>query len=68
MGEDHHEPNYEFRGWMGLDEDSVNGRMVFQEYEPKPFDESDVDIKVTHCGVCGSDVHVLRSGWGTYVL
>ncbi|KAJ9498927.1 hypothetical protein LTR99_004991 [Exophiala xenobiotica] len=64
MAHDQHEPDYKFRGWMGLDESSVDGKMVFQEYEPKPFEESDVDIKITHCGVCGSDIHTLRSGWG----
>lgn len=36
--------------------------MKWQEFEPKKFEETDVDIKVTHCGVCGTDVHSLRSG------
>lgn len=25
--------------------------------------EDDVDIKISHCGVCGSDTHTLSSGW-----
>jgi alcohol dehydrogenase (NADP+) len=33
------------------------------EFEPKPFEEYDVDIKIEYCGVCGSDLHTLRSGW-----
>lgn len=37
--------------------------MKWQSYEPKTWDETDVDIKVTHCGICGSDLHTLRSGW-----
>ncbi|KAL8243651.1 hypothetical protein R6Q59_009909 [Mikania micrantha] len=57
--------NYKFQGWLGLDKDSVNGKMVWQVYEPKPFDEeNDVDIKITHCGICASDLQTLRSGWG----
>lgn len=56
--------DYKFLGWLGLDKDSANGKMVWQGYEPKPFEETDVDIKITHCGICGSDVHTLRSGWG----
>lgn len=56
--------DYKFQGWIGLDKDSVNGKMVWQEYEPKTFEETDIDIKITHCGVCGSDMHTLRSGWG----
>ena len=56
--------DYKFQGWLGLDKDSANGKMVWQGYEPKPFEETDVDIKITHCGICGSDIHTLRSGWG----
>lgn len=55
--------DYKFRGWLGLDKDSVHGKMVWQEYEPKRWTEDDVDIKVTHCGICASDIHTLRSGW-----
>jgi len=49
---------------MGLDKDSTKGKMVWQEYEPKTWTEDDVDIRISHCGVCGSDIHTLRSGWG----
>ncbi|PHH61908.1 hypothetical protein CDD82_2069 [Ophiocordyceps australis] len=55
--------DYKFEGWMGLDASAGDGNMVWQEYEPKPWEENDVDIKITHSGVCGSDIHVLRSGW-----
>ncbi|RAH54259.1 hypothetical protein BO85DRAFT_452620 [Aspergillus piperis CBS 112811] len=55
--------DYKFEGWMGLDKDSADGKMVWQEFEPKPWEETDVDIKITHCGICGSDLHTLRSGW-----
>lgn len=57
-------PDYKFQGWLGLDKDCANGNMVWQEYQPKKFEDSDVDIKITHCGICGSDIHTLRSGWG----
>ncbi|CCX05361.1 chaperonin 10-like protein [Pyronema domesticum] len=55
---------YKFSGWMGLDNESYKGQLVEGEYEVKPFEENDVDIKVSHCGICGSDLHTLRSGWG----
>lgn len=55
---------YKFQGWLGLDKDSAKGKMVWKPFEPKPFEETDIDIKITHCGICGSDVHTLRSGWG----
>ncbi|KAK4186498.1 chaperonin 10-like protein [Podospora australis] len=56
--------DYKFEGWLGQSPDSVNGKMVWGEFEPKPWEETDVDIKVSHCGICGSDLHTLRSGWG----
>ncbi|KAI0995253.1 hypothetical protein K3495_g12929 [Podosphaera aphanis] len=55
---------YKFAGWMGLDKDAVKGKMVWQEFEPKPWTESDIDVKITHCGICGSDMATLGSGWG----
>jgi alcohol dehydrogenase (NADP+) len=56
--------DYKFQGWLGHDPDSVNGKMVWGEFEPKKWTEDDVDVKITHCGICGSDLHTLRSGWG----
>lgn len=55
--------DYKFEGWMGLDPESAKGKMVWQEFEPKPWEETDIDMRVTHCGICGSDMHTLRSGW-----
>jgi len=54
---------YKFQGWLGLDKKAAEGNMVWKEYEPKTWTEDDVDIKITHCGICGSDIHTLRSGW-----
>ncbi|KAH8599109.1 putative NADP-dependent alcohol dehydrogenase C 2 [Bisporella sp. PMI_857] len=56
--------DYKFQGWMGQNKESATGKLVWQEYEPKTWAEDDVDIKITHCGICGSDIHTLRSGWG----
>jgi hypothetical protein len=55
--------DYKFEGWMGLDPSSGEGNMVWQEFQPKNWEETDVDIKISHCGICGSDLHTLRSGW-----
>ncbi|KAL4996354.1 chaperonin 10-like protein [Aspergillus recurvatus] len=55
--------DYKFEGWMGLDKNSADGNMVWQEFQPKAWEETDIDIKITHCGICGSDLHTLRSGW-----
>ncbi|GMF28356.1 unnamed protein product [Phytophthora fragariaefolia] len=34
------------------------------QYEPRPLGAEDVEIRISHCGICGSDVHTLESGWG----
>jgi D-arabinose 1-dehydrogenase-like Zn-dependent alcohol dehydrogenase len=54
---------YKFEGWLGYDSSAAEGNMKWAEFEPKPWEETDVDIKITHCGICGSDLHTLRSGW-----
>lgn len=58
--------DYKFEGWLGEDAESVKGKMVWKEFEPKKWEENDVDIKITHSGICGSDLHTLRSGWVSY--
>jgi alcohol dehydrogenase (NADP+) len=32
----------------------------------KPFEDHDVDIAISACGVCGSDVHTITGGWGDF--
>ena len=36
------------------------------DYEPKPLGEHDVEIAITHCGVCHSDVHLVDGDWGDH--
>jgi alcohol dehydrogenase (NADP+) len=33
-------------------------------YQSRPLGPNDVEIKISHCGICGSDIHTLDSGWG----
>ncbi|KAL1603779.1 hypothetical protein SLS60_005369 [Paraconiothyrium brasiliense] len=53
-----------FHGWVGHDSKSAQGNMRWEAFTPKPFAETDIDIKITHCGICGTDIHTLREGWG----
>ncbi|CAK4033794.1 zinc-binding alcohol dehydrogenase [Lecanosticta acicola] len=53
-----------FEGWVALDKNAAEGNMKWQAFDAKQFEEEDIDIEVSHCGVCGSDLHTLRSGWG----
>ncbi|KAM0755478.1 GroES-like protein [Meredithblackwellia eburnea MCA 4105] len=56
--------DYKFQGWGAFDKDSVKGNLKFFDYEPKKWDETDVDIKILYCGVCASDLHTMSEGWG----
>ncbi|KAH8652283.1 zinc-binding dehydrogenase [Xylariales sp. PMI_506] len=55
--------NYKFEGWVGHDPSSVEGKLSWEEFSPKRWEETDIDIKITHAGMCGSDIHTLRAGW-----
>ncbi|PSN63013.1 cinnamyl alcohol dehydrogenase [Corynespora cassiicola Philippines] len=54
----------QFHGWLGHDASAAQGNLKWGAFTPKPFHDSDIDIKVSHCGICGTDIHTLRSGWG----
>jgi D-arabinose 1-dehydrogenase-like Zn-dependent alcohol dehydrogenase len=34
------------------------------QLELRQWDDDSVEIDVTHCGICGSDVHTLNESWG----
>jgi alcohol dehydrogenase (NADP+) len=36
--------DYKFEGWVGLDANAAKGNMVWQSYEPKAFQETDIDV------------------------
>jgi len=38
--------------------------LVAHEYEPAPLGAADVEIAVTHCGICHSDIHMIDNDWG----
>lgn len=33
-----------------------------RDYQPKPFEDYDVDVKIHACGICGSDLHTISGG------
>ncbi|KAL4869689.1 hypothetical protein BDV12DRAFT_185012 [Aspergillus spectabilis] len=49
-----------FTGWVAHDPKSP---LTYSQYTPKPFEKTDIEIRITHCGICGSDIHTIRSGW-----
>lgn len=59
--------DYKFAGWLAHSAEDAKGTMKWGDFEPKTWEETDVDIKITHCGICGSDLHTLRSGWVSFI-
>lgn len=40
------------------------GRIEAFEYEPKELGPEDIEVKISHCGVCHSDLHLLNDDFG----
>lgn len=52
--------DYKFAGWMGLDKTADQGNLKWQEYEPKKWEETDIDIQVSPCsGVFKSEMKLI---------
>jgi threonine dehydrogenase-like Zn-dependent dehydrogenase len=41
------------------------GRVEVEQRAVRALGPSDVLLRVSHCGVCGSDIHFVLEGWGT---
>ncbi|KAG0648063.1 hypothetical protein D0Z07_5739 [Hyphodiscus hymeniophilus] len=40
-----------FQGWMAFDKFSIKDGLKLVTFQPKQWEETDIDVKVTHCGV-----------------
>lgn len=43
---------------------AAKGRLEPFEYEPGPLGPREVEVKVSHCGVCHSDIAMIDDDWG----
>ncbi|RME20079.1 MAG: NAD(P)-dependent alcohol dehydrogenase [Candidatus Zixiibacteriota bacterium] len=45
-------------------------RLEAFSYEPSELGPFDIDVEITHCGICHSDLHLVNNDWGisTYPL
>lgn len=50
-----------FPGWIAHDKEAINGNMKWESYKPKTWEETDVEVKITHCGT--STTHTARLGY-----
>lgn len=44
--------------------DYLDAPLQWIELPLKNFDDDSVDMKVSHCGICGSDIHTQSEDWG----
>ena len=58
-----------FKGYaLTSNEPSAWSDLQLVEYQSKTWTEDDVEIAITYCGICGSDIHTLTSGWGAHQI
>jgi uncharacterized zinc-type alcohol dehydrogenase-like protein len=41
--------------------------LVPHEYEPRALQPQDVEIEISHCGICHSDLHLIDNDWSSSV-
>ncbi|CAO3599376.1 unnamed protein product [Absidia cylindrospora] len=55
-----------FVGYAGFEpyqRDNPATHLQQHSFQPRALDEDEVEITVSACGICGSDVHQLTNGW-----
>lgn len=51
-----------FNGWFVSEKGEP---MEWKEMNLRAEDDYSVDMEISHCGICGSDVHTMDADWGT---
>ncbi|KAJ3086926.1 hypothetical protein HK102_012159 [Quaeritorhiza haematococci] len=51
----------QFEGFAAYEK---SGELKHFKYTPRPLGDEDIEIKIDFCGICGSDIHTIDSGWG----
>jgi len=46
---------------------SAKQALVPHEYEPRPLGPQDVEIEISHCGICHSDLHLIDNDWASSI-
>ncbi|CAO1628005.1 unnamed protein product [Sympodiomycopsis kandeliae] len=50
-----------FYGWLAPD---TTYKLEWGSYTPKTFTDDDVELDITHCGICWSDLSTMSDSWG----
>jgi len=43
---------------------TAKGKLEEFDYEPGPLGPEEVEVRVTHCGICHSDIAMIDNDWG----
>ena len=49
----------------GLAVHASGAQLVPYRYEPGELKANEVEVRISHCGVCHSDIHLIDNDWGT---
>ena len=49
---------------QGLAVHAAGATLLPYKYDPGPLRDDEVEVKISHCGVCHSDVHLIDNDWG----
>ncbi len=49
---------------QGLAAHAAGAELLPFRYEPKELGPQDVEIEISHCGICHSDLHLISNDWG----
>jgi uncharacterized zinc-type alcohol dehydrogenase-like protein len=48
----------------GLAVHAAGAQLVAYKYDPGELKANEVEVKISHCGVCHSDIHLIDNDWG----
>jgi len=48
----------------GLAAHAAGAELLPFQYDPGPLSPQDVEIAISHCGICHSDLHLISNDWG----
>ena len=43
---------------------AAGAQLLPYKYDPGALGANEVEVKISHCGVCHSDVHLIDNDWG----
>jgi uncharacterized zinc-type alcohol dehydrogenase-like protein len=52
---------------QGLATHAAGAELLAYKYDPGDLSANDVEIRISHCGICHSDIHLIDNDWGVSV-